>query len=73
MLDSGFTSAAASKDKTRRARLGTLLPAYVDASFPDNTAGEYTFGGLADSYYEYMVCRPLSPLSVFSADEPNFE
>lgn len=64
-LDTGFTSAAASADKTKRARLGTLLPAYVDAAFPENTAGEYTFGGLADSYYEYLARRskPSDPYS----------
>lgn len=38
-----------------RGRLGSLLPANLDPAYPDNLGGEYTFGGLADSYYEYLV------------------
>ncbi|GAA5981560.1 hypothetical protein JCM10908_004153 [Rhodotorula pacifica] len=40
---------------TYRGRLGTLLPAFIDPSFPNNLQGDYTLGGLADSYYEYLI------------------
>lgn len=36
-------------------RLGALLPAHLDVASPKMLQGEYTFGGLADSYYEYLV------------------
>ncbi|KAK4701339.1 hypothetical protein P7C70_g4893, partial [Phenoliferia sp. Uapishka_3] len=52
-LDTGFPRHAG--DGQRRGRLGSLLPAYVDAGHPNSMSGEYTFGGLADSYYEYLV------------------
>ncbi|KAM0747845.1 seven-hairpin glycosidase [Meredithblackwellia eburnea MCA 4105] len=54
-LDTGFTKMDDFNGKGRKPRLGSLLPAYVDPSHPDSTAGEYTFGGLADSYYEYLI------------------
>ncbi|KAK4055286.1 hypothetical protein OIV83_000569 [Microbotryomycetes sp. JL201] len=38
-----------------RHRLGSLLPTYVDPDRPEQTQGEYTLGGLADSYYEYLI------------------
>ncbi|BGP12561.1 hypothetical protein JCM10213v2_000478 [Rhodosporidiobolus nylandii] len=40
---------------THRGRLGTLLPAHLDPAFPAMLQGEYTFGGLADSFYEYLI------------------
>jgi len=45
-----------------RGRLGALLPAHLDAAAPKMLQGEYTFGGLADSYYEYLVRPPSPPL-----------
>ncbi|TNY21998.1 glycoside hydrolase [Rhodotorula diobovata] len=36
-------------------RLGALLPAHLDVASPKMLQGEYTFGGLADSYYEYLI------------------
>ncbi|GAA5995223.1 glycoside hydrolase family 47 protein [Rhodotorula paludigena] len=38
-----------------RGRLGALLPAHLDPAYPSMLQGEYTFGGLADSYYEYLI------------------
>ncbi|KAM0793373.1 hypothetical protein ACM66B_000828 [Microbotryomycetes sp. NB124-2] len=38
-----------------RKRPGTLLPTYVDPDRPEQMAGDYTLGGLADSYYEYLI------------------
>ncbi|GAA5859607.1 hypothetical protein JCM8547_006161 [Rhodosporidiobolus lusitaniae] len=38
-----------------RGRLGTLLPAHIDPNFPNMLQGEYTWGGLADSWYEYLI------------------
>ncbi|GAA5825216.1 hypothetical protein JCM10212_002960, partial [Sporobolomyces blumeae] len=38
-----------------RGRLGTLLPSHVNPDQPNMVQGEYTFGGLADSYYEYLI------------------
>lgn len=38
-----------------RKRLGALLTLYVDPDRPNLSTGEYAFGGLADSYYEYLV------------------
>lgn len=57
-LETGFDPAApVSKDPhtSPRGRLGTLLPAHLDPGHPHTLSGEYTFGGLADSYYEYLV------------------
>lgn len=60
-LDQHFLSAQEPKDPklangpTYRGRLGTLLPAFIDPSFPYNLQGDYTLGGLADSYYEYLI------------------
>jgi len=38
-----------------RGRLGSLLPSHINPNQPNMVQGEYTFGGLADSYYEYLV------------------
>ncbi|KAK4057558.1 hypothetical protein OIO90_001203 [Microbotryomycetes sp. JL221] len=38
-----------------RKRLGSLFPTYIDPSRPELMQGEYTLGGLADSYYEYLI------------------
>ncbi|MBZ6370572.1 MAG: glycoside hydrolase family 47 protein [Microbacterium hominis] len=60
-LDQHFLPAQEPKDPTLangptyRGRLGTLLPAFIDPSFPYNLQGDYTLGGLADSYYEYLI------------------
>ncbi|GAA6031931.1 hypothetical protein JCM8097_003346 [Rhodosporidiobolus ruineniae] len=50
-----------------RGRLGTLLPAHIDPAFPAMLQGEYTFGGLADSYYEYLIKQ--AQLTSFSHDQ----
>lgn len=55
-LDKRFaTGAQSKKGDLSLGRLGTLLPTYVDAGAPTATAGDFSFGGLADSYYEYLV------------------
>ena len=38
-----------------RKRLGSLLPTYVDPDRPELMQGEYTLGGLAASYFEYLI------------------
>lgn len=40
--------------KRKTGRLGKLLPSHVDPG-AQNMAGVYSFGGEADSYYEYLV------------------
>lgn len=50
-----------------RGRLGTLLPSQFDPAYPSSLQGEYTFGGLADSYYEYLV-SPACRLAAKQAD-----
>jgi len=47
-----------------RGRLGSLLPSHVNANQPGMVQGEYTFGGLADSYYEYLIKQ--AQLTLFS-------
>ncbi|GAA5861315.1 hypothetical protein JCM3774_000206 [Rhodotorula dairenensis] len=60
-LDQHFLPAQEPRDReiangpTYRGRLGTLLPAFIDPSFPNSLQGDYTLGGLADSYYEYLI------------------
>lgn len=61
-LDQLFPAAVPSAESRNRGRLGTLLPAWLDPSHPEIMSGEYTFGGLADSYYEYLVRRHLAAL-----------
>lgn len=65
-LDKQFTPPKARTDPTLpiEGRLGTLLPAYIDPGNPTALFGDYTFGGLADSYYEYLV----SPGWVYSLE-----
>ncbi|KAH9447168.1 hypothetical protein Pst134EA_029210 [Puccinia striiformis f. sp. tritici] len=36
-------------------RLGTLFPTLVDPQSPQALSGQYTFGAMADSYYEYLI------------------
>ncbi|KNZ59834.1 hypothetical protein VP01_1655g4 [Puccinia sorghi] len=36
-------------------RVGTLFPTYVNPEAPQSLSGQYTFGAMADSYYEYLV------------------
>ncbi|GAA5923490.1 hypothetical protein JCM1841_001535 [Sporobolomyces salmonicolor] len=50
-----------------RGRLGTLLPAWVDPSHPALLQGEYGFGGLMDSYYEYLIKQ--AQLTSFSHEQ----
>ncbi|GAA5969210.1 hypothetical protein JCM11641_007510 [Rhodosporidiobolus odoratus] len=50
-----------------RGRLGTLLPAHLDPAFPKMLQGEYGFGGLADSYYEYLIKQ--AQLTSFSTEQ----
>ncbi|GAA5838295.1 hypothetical protein JCM9279_003191 [Rhodotorula babjevae] len=50
-----------------RGRLGALLPAHLDAAAPKMLQGEYTFGGLADSYYEYLIKQ--AQLTSFALDQ----
>ncbi|KNZ51253.1 hypothetical protein VP01_4024g2, partial [Puccinia sorghi] len=40
-------------------RLGTLFPTHVNPESPKSISGQYTFGAMADSYYEYLVERLL--------------
>jgi hypothetical protein len=55
----------ASRSDPVQGRLGTLLPAYIDPGNPTSLYGDYTFGGLADSYYEYLVsCGSMASLNV---------
>lgn len=54
-LDRAFPDESPPAHGPNRGRLGTLLPSMVDPSRPDLMSGDYTFGGLADSYYEYLV------------------
>ncbi|GAA6013653.1 hypothetical protein JCM11491_002740 [Sporobolomyces phaffii] len=56
-LDTRFSKAGpvSSSGGKIRGRLGTLLPSHVNPMTPAQLQGEYTFGGLADSYYEYMI------------------
>ncbi|BGO96578.1 hypothetical protein NBRC10513v2_000516 [Rhodotorula toruloides] len=50
-----------------RGRLGTLLPSQFDPAYPSSLQGEYTFGGLTDSYYEYLIKQ--TQLTSFSLDQ----
>ncbi|GAA5991158.1 hypothetical protein JCM5350_001929 [Sporobolomyces pararoseus] len=52
-----------------RGRLGSLLPSHVNPNQPGMVQGEYTFGGLADSYYEYLIKQ--AQMTSFS--NPQFE
>ncbi|KAH9811056.1 family 47 glycoside hydrolase [Melampsora americana] len=36
-------------------RLGSLFPTWIDPNNPNALYGDYTFGGMADSYYEYLI------------------
>ncbi|GAA5896495.1 glycoside hydrolase family 47 protein [Sporobolomyces salmoneus] len=56
-LETRFTSAApvSSSGGKIRGRLGSLLPSHINPGQPGMVQGEYTFGGLADSYYEYLI------------------
>lgn len=63
-LDRVFPDADPPRNGPNRGRLGTLLPSMVDPSRPDLMGGEYTFGGLADSYYEYLVRLPRARLEM---------
>ncbi|KAG0146546.1 hypothetical protein CROQUDRAFT_657175 [Cronartium quercuum f. sp. fusiforme G11] len=36
-------------------RIKDLFPTYIDPSWPQSVSGLYTFGGMADSYYEYLI------------------
>jgi len=36
-------------------RLGTLFPTHINPNAPQSLSGEYTFGAMADSYYEYLI------------------
>jgi hypothetical protein len=38
-------------------RPGTLLPGYITPAVPNSLMGTYSFGGMCDSYYEYLVRR----------------
>lgn len=51
---------------SRMSRLGTLLPTRISPDSPTIVGGEYTFGALTDSYYEYLVRSP-SPLTLLLA------
>ncbi|BGP36575.1 hypothetical protein JCM10449v2_000476 [Rhodotorula kratochvilovae] len=73
-LDKHFAAAvpAPSDAKQRagpgwRGRLGTLLPAHLDASAPKMLQGDYGWGGLADSYYEYLIKQ--AQLTSFSLEQ----
>ncbi|EGG01508.1 family 47 glycoside hydrolase [Melampsora larici-populina 98AG31] len=36
-------------------RIGSLFPTWIDPNHPTSLYGDYTFGGMADSYYEYLI------------------
>ncbi|GAA95684.1 glycoside hydrolase family 47 protein [Mixia osmundae IAM 14324] len=40
---------------TATGRLGSLLPTHLNAAYPQSLRGTYTWGGEADSYYEYLI------------------
>ncbi|GAA6046607.1 hypothetical protein JCM3770_006236 [Rhodotorula araucariae] len=50
-----------------RGRLGTLLPTHLDAATPKPLQGDYGWGGLADSYYEYLIKQ--AQLTSFSLEQ----
>lgn len=55
-LDERFDMATSSKSTApSRSRLGSLLPTFIDASRPEVMQGVFSFGALADSYYEYLI------------------
>ncbi|GAA5940310.1 glycoside hydrolase family 47 protein [Sporobolomyces koalae] len=70
-LETRFSSSPpiTSKGGKVRGRLGSLLPSHINPDQPQMMQGEYTFGGLADSYYEYLIKQ--AQLTSFS--NPQFE
>ena len=42
------------RNMTKAGRLGTLLPTNIGPE-SDNNFGSFSFGGMADSYYEYLI------------------
>ncbi|GAA5834942.1 hypothetical protein JCM11251_002067 [Rhodosporidiobolus azoricus] len=74
VLDTGFASAQPPPEDPKeragpnyRGRLGTLLPTHLDPAFPSMLQGEYTMGGLTDSFYEYLIKQ--AQLTSFSSDQ----
>ena len=69
-LDTRFSKAGpvSSTGGKIRGRLGSLLPSHINPNQPNMVQGEYTFGGLADSYYEYLVQSPLCSITVCIQD-----
>ncbi|GAA5898592.1 hypothetical protein JCM6882_000874 [Rhodosporidiobolus microsporus] len=74
VLDTGFAPAQPPSDDPKqragpnnRGRLGTLLPTHLDPAFPSMLQGEYTLGGLTDSFYEYLIKQ--AQLTSFSTEQ----